>query len=124
MTPPPQHPIEGLYQAREALDNSADAQSRVDVAEIDWPAYGSALVGVLNSVDHFTQVLVTEIDRADRDRLYQHALRDHPHDALDRAVGHLQHLRRVLLTAMPEIHDYWAEAQHIREDTDDAPRSE
>lgn len=124
MTPSPQHPLEGLYQAREALESSAGAQERIDVAEVDWPAYGSALVGVLNAVDHFTQVLVSEIDQVDRERLYQRALRDHPHDALDRAVGHLRHLRQALLTAMPEIHGYWEQTQHAREDIDGGPRAE
>ncbi|WP_460959592.1 hypothetical protein [Parasphingorhabdus pacifica] len=117
-----QHPLEGLYQAREALDQSATEQTRVDLEQLDWPAYGSALLGVLGSLDHFTQVLVGRIDGADRDELYRHAVRDHPHMALDRAVEHLRYLRQVLQTAVSETEGYWEEAQHIREDTADRPQ--
>ncbi len=121
MTPPQQHPIEGVYQARAALDDAASAQSRTDIARQDWPAYGSALMGVLGSLGHFTHVLTEQVDQTDRDRLYRDALRDHPHQALERAVEHLNRLRQVLATAVSDTEQYWWETQHIHDDTTRRP---
>lgn len=117
MTISPQHPIEGVYQAREALEHTGTAQARADLAQMDWAAYGSALLGVLASLDNLTRVLVEQIDQTDRDDLYRQALRDHPHNALDRAVDDLHHLRHVLNSAVSDTHQFWSEAQHIQDDT-------
>lgn len=119
MTPPtsPQHPLEGIYRARDALDTAASALLRADVTRLDWPAYGSGLMGVLSSLSYFNRVLVDRIDETDRDRLYRDALRDHPHEALDRAVEHLEHLRQVLTTAVSDVEEYWSEVRGIYDDT-------
>lgn len=115
----PQHPIEGVYQAREALEHSGTVQAHADLAQMDWAAYGSALLGVLSALDNLTRVLVDQIDQTDRDDLYHQALRDHPHHALNRAVDDLHHLRHVLTTAVSDTHRFWSEAQHIQDDTSD-----
>lgn len=121
MSSPPPHPLEALYEMREALDRSAATQARMTLTQLDWPAYGSALLGVLHSLDNFTRTLVEQIDRTDRTELYHEALRDHPHEALDRAVEHLHHLRGVLDTAVSDTHGYWSETQHIQNVTLDPP---
>ncbi|MBB5158506.1 hypothetical protein [Saccharopolyspora phatthalungensis] len=121
MGSPWRHPIEGVYAAREALDDAATVQARGDLTREDWPAYGSALIGVLTSLDHLTRTLVERIDEVDRDLLFQQALRDHPHEALDRAVEHLRHLRRVLASALTDAQDYWSEAKHVHDDTAHGP---
>lgn len=113
----PDHPIEEVYAARSALDRAASLQARNEVMQQDWPAFGSALLGMLGSLDNLTHVLVDQLDGADRQALYQAALRDHPHEALDRAVSDLNHLRQVLATAVSDADNYWSEARHIREDT-------
>ncbi|MER7014489.1 hypothetical protein ABT324_23945 [Saccharopolyspora sp. NPDC000359] len=111
------HPIERLHAARDEIDNAATRQSRVDLAKEDWPAYGSALLGVLYSLEHLTSTLVEQIDRVDREELFERALRDHPHEALDRAVGHLRHMNDVLASAVSDARGYWAESRHAHEDT-------
>jgi hypothetical protein len=115
------HPIEGVYEAREALDRALAAQVQSNIAQLDWPAYGSGLLGVLSSLTNLADVLVDQIDQTDRDQLYRDALRDHPHEALDRAVAHLTDMRRVLSTAIHEARGYWEEAQHIHDDTTHRP---
>ncbi|QUH02434.1 hypothetical protein HUO13_17940 [Saccharopolyspora erythraea] len=114
---PPKHPLESVYQAREALDQAASGLSTASLRRPDWPAYGSALLGVLSSLDYFTRSLVDLFDGTDRDRLYRDALRDHPQEALDRAVEHLRHLHQVLNAAASDADSYWAEAQHIQDST-------
>ena len=124
MTPPTsgQHPLEGIYRARDALDSAASDLVRADLTRLDWPAYGSGLMGVLSSLSYFNRVLVDRIDETDRDELYRDALRDHPHEALERAVEHLEHLRQVLTTAVSDVEDYWAEVRGIYHDTSSEER--
>nr|WP_217641385.1 hypothetical protein [Actinopolyspora alba] len=113
----PDHPLESIYNARTELENAAQSQRHTRLDEMDWTAYGSALVGTLGAMAAFAGELVSQIDENDRERLYRHALQDHPHEALDRAVEHLSSLRQVLNQASEQAQGYWAEVQHIQETT-------
>ncbi|SDK11979.1 hypothetical protein SAMN04487820_104331 [Actinopolyspora mzabensis] len=113
----PEHPLESIYNARTELENAAQGQRHTRLEEMDWTAYGSALVGTLAAMAAFAGELVTQINEDDRERLYRRALQDHPHEALDRAVEHLSNLRHVLNQASEQAQGYWSEVQHIQETT-------
>lgn len=117
----PDHPLEAIYNARTELENAAQSQHNTPLEEMDWTAYGSALVGTLGAMAAFAGELVAQIDKEDRERLYQQALQDHPHEALDRAVEHLSNLRQVLNQASAQAEGYWAEVRHIQETTAPPP---
>lgn len=117
-----QHPLEDMYAAREALDRAARNCADRDLASLDWPPYGAALLGVLGSLHSLSSELSSKLDQVDRDHLLQQALRDRPQEALDRAIKDLQGMNAVLASAMRHAEQYWAETQHIHEDTGpDAP---
>ncbi|MEB3371579.1 hypothetical protein [Saccharopolyspora mangrovi] len=112
-----QHPLEEMYAARDALDRAARKCAGTDLAQLDWPPFGAALLGVLGSLHHLADELTNKLDQVDRDSLYQEALRDRPQEALDRAIGDLECMTAVLASAMRHAGEYWEEAQHIHEDT-------
>ncbi|TWF95597.1 hypothetical protein [Saccharopolyspora dendranthemae] len=112
-----QHPLEDMYAAREALDRAARNCADRDLASLDWPPYGAALLGVLGSLHSLSGELSSKLDQVDRERLLRQALRDHPHEALERAIRDLQGTNAVLASAMRHAEQYWAETQHIHEDT-------
>ncbi|GAA2358632.1 hypothetical protein GCM10009854_41360 [Saccharopolyspora halophila] len=112
-----QHPLEDMYAAREALNRAGRSCASTDLAQLDWPPFGAALLGVLSSLHDLANALSTKLDEVDRDALYREALRDHPHEALDRAVRDLEGVSAVLGTAMGHASEYWEEAQHIHEYT-------
>lgn len=112
-----QHPLDDMYAAREALNRAGRSCASADLAQLDWPPFGAALLGVLSSLHDLANELSTKLDDVDRDALYRDALRDHPHEALDRAVRDLEGVTAVLGTAMGHANKYWEEAQHIHEDT-------
>lgn len=106
------HPLEGVHAARDAIDNAATRQRRLDLVQEDWPAYGSALAGVLQSLEHLTSTLVEQIEQVDRAELFARASQDYPQEALD-----LRHLNQVLASAVADARSYWPESQHAHEDT-------
>jgi hypothetical protein len=112
-----QHPLEDIYAARAALDRAARNCASADLASLDWPPFGAALLGILRSLHNLTDELTNKLDQVDRDRLYRQALRDQPHEALDRAVRDLESMNGILASAMRHAGEYWEEAQHIHEDT-------
>lgn len=112
-----QHPLEDMYAAREVLDRAARNCADQDLASLDWPPYGAALLGVLGSLHGLSSELTSKLGQVDRVDLYRQALRDHPQQALDRAIEDLQCMNAVLASAMQHAQQYWAETQHIHEDT-------
>lgn len=110
------HPLEDMYAAREALDRAARNCAGADLASLDWPPFGAALLGVLGTLHNLTDALTNKLDQVDRDRLYQEALRDHPREALDRAINDLEGMNAVLASAMRHAAEYWQETQQIHED--------
>ncbi|RRO16918.1 hypothetical protein EIL87_11570 [Saccharopolyspora rhizosphaerae] len=112
-----QHPLEDMYAARDALDRAARNCARTDLTQLDWPPYGAAMLGVLGSLHHLADALTHQLNQVDRDALYRQALRDHPHEALDRAIDDLEGVTTVLASAMRHAGEYWEETQHIHEDT-------
>lgn len=116
-----EHPLESIYSARAELEKAAQVQRHTRLEQMDWTAYGSALVGTLGAMAGFAGELVGQIDEIDREHLYEQALQDHPHEALDRAVEHLSNLRNVLNQASTQAQGYWSEVQHIQETTTRRP---
>ncbi|WP_017975504.1 hypothetical protein [Actinopolyspora halophila] len=112
-----EHPLEAIYKARAELEEAVQAQRHTRLDQMDWTAYGSALVGTLGAMAGVAGELMGQIDEIDRDRLYRQALHDHPHEALERAVEHLSNLRYVLDQAFAQAQGYWSEVEHIRETT-------
>ncbi|MEV4730039.1 hypothetical protein [Saccharopolyspora sp. NPDC049426] len=112
-----QHPLEDMYAARESLDSAVRDCADADLASLDWPPFGAALLGVLGSLHNLAHELTNKLDQVDRDRLYREALRDHPHEALDRAIGDLEKMNGVLTSAMRHAGQYWEEAQQMHEYT-------
>lgn len=111
------HPLEDMYAARDALDRAARNCAETDLASLDWPPFGAALLGVLGSLHHLAAELATQLDQVDRDRLYRQALRNYPHEALDRAISDLDAMNGVLAEAMRHAGHYWDETQHIHDAT-------
>lgn len=111
------HPLEDMYAARESLDSAMRNCAAADLVSLDWPPFGAALLGVLGSLHNLAHELTNKLDQVDRDRLYREALRDHPHEALDRAIRDLERMNGVLASAMRHAEEYWEETQHIHQDT-------
>lgn len=116
------HPLEDMYAARDALDRAARRCARTDLTQLDWPPFGAALLGILGSLHHLAGELTNKLDQVDRENLYREALRDRPHEALDRAVRDLEGMTVILDSAMRHVGNYWEEVQHIHEDTDSRER--
>jgi hypothetical protein len=112
------HPLDDMYAARDALNRAARNCADTDLASMDWPPFGAALLGVLGSLHNLAGELTARLDQVDRDRLYRQALRNYPHEALDRAVNDLESLNAVLASAMRHAGHYWDETQHISDATE------
>lgn len=121
MNPVPQHPLEAVHQARDALQQAATVQAQSDPARQDLPAYGSAILGTLSALGGLARVLADQLEQIDRDRVRREALRDHPHDAVDHAIDHLNDLGRVLNVAVTDAENYWSTAEHLWADTNPPP---
>ncbi|MDR7301586.1 hypothetical protein [Haloactinomyces albus] len=124
MSSSPQHPVEAVHQARDALQQAAATQAHTDPARQDLPAYGSAVLGTLSALGELVRVLADQVDQVDRERLRREAFRDHPHEALEHAIEHLNNLRQLLTTAVTNAENYWWTAEHIRADTRTPPEDQ
>ncbi|RCW46251.1 hypothetical protein DFQ14_102554 [Halopolyspora algeriensis] len=117
----PQHPLESVHRARDALQQATTAQAHADPARQDLPAYGSALLGTLSALGGLTRVLADQLEQIDRERVRREALRDHPHEAVEHAIEHLNNLRRVLNMAVADAENYWSTVEHFWADTESPP---
>jgi hypothetical protein len=120
MTPERQHPLESVYQARDALQEAYSIQLKADLTKQDLPAYGWALQDVLNSLGELARVLAHQIDQIDRDRLYRAALQDHPYEVIDYAVEHMNRLRHALEVATRDAEGYQSKAEVVDRTTRDS----
>ena len=59
---PPQHPLEHVYVARDALDAACAAQAKAEPPDEELPSYGTALFAALNGLAELTRVLARQVD--------------------------------------------------------------
>ena len=114
----PEHPIEAVHQARDALEKAVVAQAHVrEPAREDLHAYGSAIVATLSALGSLTAVLAEQLAHYDEDRVRQDTIADHPVEKLRKAAEHLAHLRDVLATATANANRYWSAITDLDEAT-------
>jgi hypothetical protein len=123
MTEIPEHPIEAVHLARDALEHAALSQARSpDPAAQEFQAYGSAVVSTLTALGQLTVVLADQVDQYDEQHLPEESAEPQPVQRLHHAVRHLVELRDVLAIAVTDAHRYWhaIEDVHTAEDVHDA----
>ncbi|MCI2419702.1 hypothetical protein MOQ72_19845 [Saccharopolyspora sp. K220] len=110
MTKIPDHPIEALHLARDAIAHAAVAQGHVEQPQPDdFHAYGSALLSALANLHHMTDVLADQVDHYSGQLQHPHTCTGiDPAERVHRTAEHLAAVRQDIGTAVTDATRYWS----------------
>lgn len=114
----PEHPIEALHQARDAIEMAVSGQAghpNPSVEELH--AFGSAIVATVNNLSALSQVLTNQVGYYDKGEIERLAISDDPLSKLRLAALHMLELSEALKLAAMNADRFWGAIAHVDKHT-------